>query len=49
MAFNPQRHRRWLLASRPHGEPTGENFRLEEGRSLLPGRGSYCCVPSICL
>ena len=30
MAFNPQRHRRWLLASRPHGEPTGENFRLEE-------------------
>ena len=31
MAFNPQRHRRWLLASRPHGEPTGENFRLEEG------------------
>jgi NADPH-dependent curcumin reductase CurA len=39
MAFNPQRHRRWLLASRPHGEPTGENFRLEEGEVASPGPG----------
>lgn len=48
MAFNPQRHRRWLLASRPHGEPTGENFRLEEGEVASLGRGSCCCAPSFC-
>lgn len=40
MAFNPQRHRRWVLASRPHGEPTGENFRLEEGEVASPGPGT---------
>ncbi|VTN08721.1 NADPH-dependent curcumin reductase [Raoultella terrigena] len=39
MAFNSQRHRRWVLASRPHGEPTGENFRLEEGDVPSPGPG----------
>ncbi len=27
MTDQPQRHRRWVLASRPHGEPTAENFR----------------------
>ncbi|WP_235895450.1 hypothetical protein, partial [Klebsiella pasteurii] len=24
MTDQPQRHRRWVLASRPHGEPTAE-------------------------
>jgi NADPH-dependent curcumin reductase CurA len=36
MTDQPQRHRRWVLASRPHGEPTAENFRLEE--SEVPTR-----------
>jgi NADPH-dependent curcumin reductase CurA len=39
MAFHPQRHRRWVLASRPHGEPTGDNFRLEESDAPTPGPG----------
>ncbi|HFJ9774577.1 TPA: NADP-dependent oxidoreductase, partial [Raoultella ornithinolytica] len=39
MAFHPQRHRRWVLASRPHGEPTGGNFRLEESEAPTPGPG----------
>ena len=39
MAFHPQRHRRWVLASRPHGEPTGDNFRLEESEAPTPGPG----------
>ncbi len=37
MTANPQRHHRWVLASRPHGEPTAENFRLEEGDLPTPG------------
>lgn len=39
MAFHPQRHRRLVLASRPHGEPTGDNFRLEAGDVPTPGPG----------
>ncbi len=39
MAFHPQRHRLWVLASRPHGEPTGDNFRLEESEAPTPGPG----------
>ena len=31
MTDQPQRHRRWVLASRPHGEPTAEHFRLANG------------------
>ncbi len=40
MTDQPQRHRRWVLASRPHGEPTAENFRLEESEVLTPGAGA---------
>ena len=39
MTDQPQRHRRWVLASRPHGEPTAENFRLEESEVPAPGPG----------
>ncbi len=46
MTDQPQRHRRWVLASRPHGEPTAENFRTEE-RSADAGRVKCCCVPFI--
>jgi NADPH-dependent curcumin reductase CurA len=47
MTDQPQRHRRWVLASRPHGEPTAENFRLEESEVPTPGPGRCCCVPFI--
>lgn len=40
MTDQPQRHRRWVLASRPHGEPTAENFRPEESEVPTPGPGS---------
>lgn len=30
MGQQKQRNRRWVLASRPHGAPVPENFRLEE-------------------
>lgn len=36
MTDQPQRHRRWVLASRPHGEPTAENFRPEESEVPTP-------------
>ena len=39
MLENNTRHRRWVLASRPHGEPRAENFRLEEGDIPQPGDG----------
>ncbi len=39
MTDQPQRHRRWVLASRPHGEPTAENFRPEESEVPTPGPG----------
>ncbi|EFC56773.1 oxidoreductase, zinc-binding dehydrogenase family protein [Enterobacter cancerogenus ATCC 35316] len=32
-------NRRWVLASRPHGAPTPENFRLEEQPIPEPGEG----------
>lgn len=47
MTDQPQRHRRWVLASRPHGEPTAENFRLEESEVPTPARVKCCCVPFI--
>ncbi len=34
-----QRNRRWVLASRPHGAPVPENFRLEEDDVATPGEG----------
>lgn len=39
MTEQTSRHRRWVLASRPHGEPRAENFRLEEGDIPQPGDG----------
>lgn len=32
-------HRRWILASRPAGVPTAENFRINEAPMPLPGPG----------
>ena len=34
-----KRNRRILLASRPHGEPTPENFKLVETEVERPGQG----------
>lgn len=39
MSQHALRHRRWVLASRPHGEPVAANFRLEEGAIPEPGNG----------
>jgi NADPH-dependent curcumin reductase CurA len=39
MSQQTTRHRRWVLASRPHGEPVQDNFRLEEGDVPTPGNG----------
>lgn len=39
MTFNNSRCRRWVLASRPVGEPTGDNFRLEESDIPEPCEG----------
>lgn len=33
------RNRRWVLASRPHGAPVPDNFRLEEDDVATPGEG----------
>lgn len=33
------RNRRWVLASRPKGAPTVDNFRLEEDTIATPGEG----------
>ena len=39
MGQQKQRNRRWVLASRPHGAPVPENFRLEEDDVATPGEG----------
>lgn len=39
MSQHALRHRRWVLASRPHGEPVAANFHLEEGDIPEPGHG----------
>lgn len=39
MKQDPHRNRRWVLASRPHGAPVAENFRLEEDTIATPGEG----------
>ena len=39
MAQQTHRNRRWVLASRPHGAPVAENFRLEEDDVATPGEG----------
>ncbi len=39
MGQQTNRNRRWVLASRPHGAPVPENFRLEEDEVATPGEG----------
>ncbi|PNF11027.1 NADP-dependent oxidoreductase [Enterobacter cancerogenus] len=39
MSQSAMQNRRWVLASRPHGAPTPENFRLEEQPISEPGEG----------
>ncbi|WP_318365314.1 NADP-dependent oxidoreductase [Enterobacter sp.] len=39
MSQDPQRNRRWVLASRPHGAPVADNFRLEESDVPTPEKG----------
>lgn len=39
MKQDPHRNRRWVLASRPHGAPVADNFRLEEDDIATPGEG----------
>lgn len=38
MKQQTNRNRRWVLASRPHGAPQMDNFRLEEDDVATPGR-----------
>ncbi|ENC7796377.1 NADP-dependent oxidoreductase, partial [Salmonella enterica subsp. enterica serovar Braenderup] len=37
MKQQTNRNRRWVLASRPHGAPQMDNFRLEEDDVATPG------------
>lgn len=39
MSQSMQHNRRFLLASRPHGEPTADNFRLEKVATPQPAAG----------
>ncbi|WP_200550948.1 NADP-dependent oxidoreductase [Kosakonia sp. LAM2021] len=39
MKQDPHRNRRWVLASRPHGAPVADNFRLKEDDIATPGEG----------
>lgn len=39
MNQDAHRNRRWVLASRPHGAPVTDNFRLEEDSIATPGEG----------
>lgn len=45
MGQQTNRNRRWVLASRPHGAPVPENFRLEDDEVATPGEGGFCCAP----
>lgn len=48
MGQQKQRNRRWVLASRPHGAPVPENFRLEEDDIATPVRDRCYCAQFIC-
>ncbi len=41
-------NRRIVLASRPEGRPTAENFRLEQAALPLPVMARFCCACAIC-
>lgn len=45
MKQQTNRNRRWVLASRPHGAPQMDNFRLEEDDVATPVKGRCYCVP----
>lgn len=45
MKQQTNRNRRWVLASRPHGAPQMDNFRLEEDDVRRPVKGRCYCVP----
>lgn len=47
MGQQKQRNRRWVLASRPHGAPVPENFRLEEDDIATPGEGTGVTAHSL--
>lgn len=47
MGQQKQRNRRWVLASRPHGAPVPENFRLEEDDVATPGEGQGVTAHSL--
>ncbi|STI76066.1 putative zinc-binding dehydrogenase [Escherichia coli] len=48
MGQQKQRNRRWVLASRPHGAPVPENFRLEEMMSPHWVKDRCYCAQFIC-
>lgn len=48
MGQQKQRNRRWVLASRPHGAPIPENFRLEEDDVATRVKDRCYCVLFIC-
>lgn len=47
MAQQTHRNRRWVLASRPHGAPVAENFRLEEDDVATLVKARFYCAPFI--
>ncbi len=47
MGQQKQRNRRWVLASRPHGAPVPENFRLEEDDVATPVKDRCYCAQFI--
>lgn len=48
MGQQKQRNRRWVLASRPHGAPVPENFRLEEDDVATRVKDRCYCAQFIC-
>ena len=44
MGQQTNRNRRWVLASRPHGAPVPENFRLEEDEVASRAKARFCCA-----
>ncbi len=47
MTDQPQRHRRWVLASRPMVNRRQRISRPEESEVPTPARVKCCCVPFI--
>lgn len=45
MSQSTTQNRRWVLASRPHGAPVADNFRLEEQPIPAPAEGQVLYAP----